>query len=124
MAKKMVEISVSTDGGKLAITIDPDPVQVQSGVQPKTHIVWKIASNGWEFSQDESDPPISTGITIKNPSPKGVFANEHGLDDQGNSSKKHHRWKIRATNNTQYNYTISMTNGTNTITLDPTIMND
>ena len=120
MAKQKVEIAVSTSGGKLAITIDPDPVHVQG----KTHIVWKIVSAGWEFAEDVSDPPISTGITIKNPSPKGVFANEHGKDENDNPSKKHHRWKIRTTDNTQYSYTINMTNGSNTITIDPTILNN
>ena len=73
MAKKIVEITVSktasSSGEKLTITIDPDPVHVQS----KTHIVWKIVSDGWEFSEDDSDAHISTGITIKNPSPKTRF---------------------------------------------------
>ena len=57
----------------------------------------------------------STGIAIK--SHHGKFSNKKG------TNRKNHKWKRVARGGT-YRYTISVTDGTSTISWDPTIMND
>jgi hypothetical protein len=104
----------------VVISVDEDPVDLVdvdegNGVDnPNAHINWKISGHGWTFT--------SNGVAVER---------AHGkFTDKGNpgGDKKHHRWqrdrKEAATDpDHRHKYTITVTDGTTTVSWDPWVIN-
>ena len=114
-----VKVTVTQTAGKLAIDVDQEPIRL-AGLGP-VDIFWKVKPSAWKFTEDARGD--STGITIKN-LVANRFVDHKGRDDQGNPSKNDHKWQRTQSDGNAYSYTISVTDGKNTIIWDPTIMND
>jgi hypothetical protein len=111
-----VLVTVSVDESNpsqkvVSISVDHEPVDLRKCADDE-EILWTVHPDPWMFTKDFGG---STGIAIK--SHHGKFSNKKG------ANRKTHKWKRVARGGT-YRYTISVTDGTSTISWDPTIMND
>ena len=96
------------------IQVSPDPISLKGQGNGAVVIQWDIdpgSTQGWSFG--------TSGIDIKNPA--GHFT--HGGAGNGN---KRYTWTRDAhgADGKPYRYTINVTNGTATMSLDPIIGND
>ena len=112
-----VTVTVSVDETNpakkvVSISVDKEPVDLR-GLPDDEEILWTVQPDPWMFTQDASG---STGIEIK--SHHGRFTNKKG------TGRKHHKWKRKNRGGGTHRYTISVTDGTNTLIWDPTIQND
>ena len=91
-----------------AITVDPDSLYMgKANNQP---IEWTIQTDNWTFP--------ANGIVIKDP--KDQFYD--GGKVTGNDKK--YKWNDKNTDGNTYPYTVNLTNGASTLSLDPTIINE
>ena len=88
------------------VSVDPERLPAGSGANVNLH--WKIKTPGWTFP--------SNGIVIANP---GTEFSEPEVQNNGTQFK----WKDKNTPGLSFKYTITVTNGTTTKLLDPTIIN-
>jgi hypothetical protein len=91
------------------IQCDPERLVLKKG-EKDVSIRWKItpSSEPWVFTDD--------GVVIK--SPDDQFSGK-AKEDGG----KTFHWSDKNGNNKEYPYTVNLTNGAQTLTLDPTIVN-
>jgi hypothetical protein len=96
-------VSVSIANNAITVT----PGTVYAGNSPNVHIMWKIENSpGWSFT--------SNGIVIKN---------NDGQFDSPEPAGPNFKWHDKNSNNKNYPYTVNVTDGTTTLTLDPAIQN-
>ena len=88
------------------VSVTPDPLPAGPGNNVNLH--WNISTNGWTFP--------SNGIVITNPG-------DQFSDAQVLNNGRQFKWKDKNTNSVRYKYTINVTNGSTTLSLDPTIEN-
>jgi hypothetical protein len=115
---KLVTVTVTAtqtgSASTVTITVSPEPVVLDkntNGQGEGAHVHWDISNgstNGWKFS--------GAGIVIDKPGNK--FSNK-GQSGGG----KRHTWQRDDVDGNDYKYTISVTNGDVTATVDPTIRN-
>jgi hypothetical protein len=104
-----VEVTVQTNGNQHSLKVEPDPVEIPAGV--KGPIQWKItnpAPEGWKFG--------SHGIDIRNGGSE--FTNPHG------GGGRVFTWNNNHNTTQSYKYSVRVTNGSASVELDPTIMNN
>lgn len=124
MANKPVNVTVdaTTSSGvrSVRIIVEPDPVKL---TETDTGIEWSIVKSPpeWRFTTDDNTGE-STGIRIK--SPRGRFADDGG----DRTTDRKHTWTRDMGRRDQrtYRYTVSVTHAITgeTITWDPSIMNN
>ena len=88
------------------VSVDPD--RLPAGLGENVNLHWKISTPGWTFP--------SNGIAIAN---SGTEFSEPEVKNNG----KQFKWKDKNTPGLSFKYTITVTNGTTTKSLDPTIIN-
>ena len=88
------------------VSVTPDPLPAGPGNNVNLH--WNIVTDGWTF------PP--NGIVIVNPG-------DQFSDPKVKNNGKQFKWKDKNSNDLSFKYTINVTNGTTTQSLDPTIVN-
>jgi len=98
----------------IQINVSPDPINLKGHGHGAVPIQWDIdpqSSPGWSFA--------TNGIAISKPS--NHFG--HGGPSDGN---KHYTWtrNPNQANGQHYKYSISVTNGTTTVIVDPGIINE
>lgn len=102
MADNTVTVTVS--GG--TVVLSPDPVPV--GASPNAVITWVIATPGWHFAGSGIDIPDGAGeFSAPSVSADGRSVKETDKDD----------------NATGYAYSVTLTNGSESLETDPTIQN-
>ena len=89
--------------GRFLIAVSEEPIKLQDDPHP-VNVSWRISRDGWSFVRNN-------GVDIKRGPPT-----QHVSD-------KHYVAHFRATDGVVYKYWINLTNGTDTVTWDPTIMN-
>jgi hypothetical protein len=107
-----VNLEKTSSGNGVSISVDPDPLVLSLGQQYR--INWSLTTgtgmSGWDFDE-------TAGVDIRNK--KGKFNSPQG---PGAGPKKF-SWKNDANAAGDYKYVITLTDGTNTYTIDPTIRN-
>jgi hypothetical protein len=97
-------VTVTVVGGHIVLTPDPLPV----GAGHNVLLTWTIATAGWTFAGDGIDVDGNDGeFGAPQVAPDGHSVQETDKDDNG----------------TAYKYTVTLTDGTHTLTVDPTIQN-
>lgn len=103
-AAATTSVSVSVVNGQ--VVLSPDPLQVGDG--HNVLLTWTIATPGWTFAED--------AVVIDN--------NDGEFDDLEVSSDRKVAHETDKDDNAQsYKYSVSLTDGSNTITADPAIQN-
>jgi len=102
----MSNATVSVSNNVVSVSIDP----IRAGTSQNINIEWDIdnGSSAWTFT--------STGIVVTGGD--GVFT-----DPELKSNGKKFKWKDKNAAYASYKYTINVTDGTTTLSLDPTIQN-
>lgn len=100
----MADATVTIANNVVSVTPDPLP----AGPGNNVNLQWNINTNGWTFP--------SNGIVITNPG-------DQFSDPEVKNNGKQFKWKDKNTNSLSYKYTINVSNGTSTLSLDPTIEN-
>ena len=103
---------------EFSIKVDKEPVDL-TGLG-STDIFWVVQPDPWVFTENAGG--VSTGIDIKK-APSGLFKDKGGKDNAGNPSRKAHNWQRMAADGNTYSYTINVTDGTTTLSWDPSIVN-
>jgi hypothetical protein len=99
-------ITVTVNNGQ--VSVSPDPVSIGRGEGRNVQLRWRIGTPGWSFP--------ANGIVIKNNN--GEFSNDAVADQGTGFFMDDHNDRIGS-----YPYTVNVTNGQQTLTLDPTIIN-
>ena len=89
--------------GRFMVAVDEEPIKIRDEAHP-VKIMWKIVPQAWSFIRDK-------GIDIKNGPPSQQ------------ESEKVYLAHFRSRDGVIYKYSINLTNGTDTVTWDPTIVN-
>lgn len=104
-----VMVSMTADNKTMSISVDQEPVDLRN-LLDEDDISWELVNSGvWNF--------VASGIVIKN----------HGnkfRDKGGSGAGKKHGWVRKNRDHQRYRYAISVTDGTTTLTWDPSILND
>lgn len=103
----MQQVNVTVSGNQIAVD---KPSLNLVGQGRNVELMWNLQTQGWTFT--------STGIVIDN-NTDGMF-HDPQLTQQGTR----YIWIDTNTGGLTYKYTINVTNGTSTLSLDPTIIND
>jgi hypothetical protein len=104
---------------EFSIKVNQEPVDL-TGLGPNVDIFWTVQPDPWMFTTNNGG--VSTGIDIKN-APPGQFKDKGGKDNAGNPSRKAHNWERKNVDYQTYRYTINVTDGTTTLSWDPSIVN-
>jgi hypothetical protein len=107
-ASVTVTKTVTASSITIQVQVSPDPINLAGQGQGAVPIQWDIATQGWSFAEN--------GIAIGNPK----FSN--GGPANGNRRYTWTRNPNQADGQT-YKYSISVTDGTSTVILDPNIIN-
>ncbi len=103
-ASATTNVSVSVVNGR--VVLSPDPLQVGDG--HNVLLTWTVVTPGWAFAED--------AVVID--------GNDGEFDDLEVSSDRKVAHETDKDDNAQsYKYSVSLTDGTNTITADPAIQN-
>lgn len=106
-----VTVKITASGNGIAISVDPDPILAPINGHYK--ITWEMDASSlfrWDFD-------ATAGIYVRYK--KGKFHTPQGP----NVAPKKFSWKHDPVDRGDFNYTITLTDGTNDYTLDPTIRN-
>lgn len=101
---------VCQTGAQYLLCLNQEPIDLSQDVQPYIQINWYITTSGWAFSR-------GSGIVVK--TPPGNFRTGGGATAQDYLAVSK-SWQPHSS----YRYTISVTDGTTTLTWDPWIAND
>jgi hypothetical protein len=95
--------STCSTQGRFMVVVDEEPIKIRDEPHP-VKIMWKITPQPWSFVRDR-------GVDVKNgPASQQV-------------SEKIYMVQFPTRDGVIYKYWINLTNGTDTVTWDPTIMN-
>jgi hypothetical protein len=115
---KFVKVTVSTTHpgpnpppASITIAVDQDPIALSGlGHGHGAHVHWDLDTPGWTFA--------ANGISVA--APAGKFS------DRGRSNQnRRHTWqRDQPADEKRYKYTVTVTNGSITVDLDPFIINN